>query len=235
MDRAEEAQDLSIATYMSGCSSKLLTSTPNSLPTYSHADDSLSFDSIIPHVLDVAKDAAPSKIKSLLKDLAKLIPQDDLRDVVGDLFVAVTNRPHLKPYIELSCGAIEKLEASGRGCDLLQRFAKCIAVDRPGSSESLMPLERMPFGLIEYQIRFFTSEHVNQVSPQNVICLCCCLCCALLCLLPEELNSLNAVKIALSHSSLFCVNSIFVTGWINVYHNCMYSFLQITFTYTCIY
>lgn len=46
---------------------------------------------------------------------------------------------------------------------LIYNFAKCIGVDRPESNESLMPLNRMPFGLIEYQIQFFACPNTNQV------------------------------------------------------------------------
>ena len=33
----------------------------------------------------------------------------------------------------------------------------------PDSDESLMPLRRMPFGLVQYQIEFFTASSANQV------------------------------------------------------------------------
>ena len=46
--------------------------------------------------------------------------------------------------------------------NVLYKFAKCLADSRPGSDEPLMPITKMPFGLIEYQIDFFYNS--GQVS-----------------------------------------------------------------------
>ena len=48
------------------------------------------------------------------------------------------------------------LQSQGK-TNLVYRFAYVIATARPESDESLLPLNRMPFGLIEYQIDFFSS------------------------------------------------------------------------------
>ncbi|KAI8503729.1 hypothetical protein Bbelb_187000 [Branchiostoma belcheri] len=41
------------------------------------------------------------------------------------------------------------------------KFAQCVGQNRQGTDEPLMPLNRMPFGLVEYQIEFFTWYLVN--------------------------------------------------------------------------
>ena len=70
------------------------------------------------------------------------------------------------------------LQSQGR-TNLVCRFAYVIATARPESDESLLPLNLMPFGLIEYQIDFFSSKNISQVSftaPVVLICIAVILC-----------------------------------------------------------
>jgi hypothetical protein len=59
--------------------------------------------------------------------------------------------------------AMDTLHAANKPHDLVHKFTSCIAEKRPDSNVSLMPLDRMPFGLIQYQIEFFTAGYINQV------------------------------------------------------------------------
>ena len=63
-----------------------------------------------------------------------------------------------------------KLAADGmrhlRKCDrtnVIYRFARVIGTMRKDKSDSLLPVRRMPMGLIEYCVNFFNAEHINQV------------------------------------------------------------------------
>jgi len=65
-------------------------------------------------------------------------------------------------FASLSVNAMKKLQAQKKN-NLLYKFAFCIAQNRPGSDKTLFPLDRMPFGLVEYQIEFFSASNVMQV------------------------------------------------------------------------
>ena len=67
-------------------------------------------------------------------------------------------------FATLSVKAMKVLQENGKN-NLLFKFGYCIATTRPGSEEPLFPLNRMPFGLVEYprQIEFFSSTNIAQV------------------------------------------------------------------------
>ena len=46
---------------------------------------------------------------------------------------------------------------------LVDKFRQIINTKREGSEESMMPLNRMPFGMVQYQIEFFAADHIKQV------------------------------------------------------------------------
>jgi hypothetical protein len=126
--------------------------------------ETVDFDSLSESVLSAAKTTSPTKVSHLVLSLAKTLLREDLKDVMDQLYVHLTSRPILKSFVSNSALAIRNLEQAGKGCDLLDRFVRCITVKCPDSEVSLMPLDRMPFGLIEYQIRFFTASHVSRVT-----------------------------------------------------------------------
>ncbi|CAH3021468.1 unnamed protein product [Porites evermanni] len=55
------------------------------------------------------------------------------------------------------------LQSQGK-TNLVYRFAYVIDTARPESDESLLPLNRTPFGWIEYQIVFFSSTNISQAK-----------------------------------------------------------------------
>ena len=70
-------------------------------------------------------------------------------------------------FASLSVKAMEVLQSHQKN-NLLYKFAYCIATTRPGSKEMLFPLNRMPFGLVEYQIEFFASTNIVQVRYMSL-------------------------------------------------------------------
>eukprot|EP00058_Branchiostoma_floridae_P027248 XP_002612739.1 hypothetical protein BRAFLDRAFT_97281 [Branchiostoma floridae] len=71
--------------------------------------------------------------------------------------------------------AVDYLAKKGKtGAVMQQMFANRVQTvriscrNRPGTDEPLMPLERMPFGLVQYQIDFFTCTNVQQVKVPDV-------------------------------------------------------------------
>ena len=58
-------------------------------------------------------------------------------------------------FPSLSVNAMKKLQMQKKN-NLLYKFAFCIAQNRPASEETLFPMDRVPFGLVEYQLEFFS-------------------------------------------------------------------------------
>lgn len=66
---------------------------------------------------------------------------------------------NLSDFISLSIGAMKILQKAGKH-NLVYKWSKCIVGE---NGKPLMTLDRMPFGLIEYQMEFFTATNVMQV------------------------------------------------------------------------
>ena len=69
-------------------------------------------------------------------------------------------------FATVSVKAMKVLQENGKN-NLLYKFGYCIATTRPGSEEPLFPMNRMPFGLVEYQIEFFSSTSIALVGYLN--------------------------------------------------------------------
>lgn len=65
-------------------------------------------------------------------------------------------------FVELSLAAMQRSQANNK-VNFVVKFCQCLAIDRPDKSGPLMPIHRMPFGLIQYCIEFFTCTNVMQV------------------------------------------------------------------------
>ena len=63
----------------------------------------------------------------------------------------------------MSVAAMARLQNHGK-TNVVYKLAKIIAQNCPGTQLSCVPLDRMPWGLIQYQIDFFASNHVNEVK-----------------------------------------------------------------------
>ena len=59
--------------------------------------------------------------------------------------------------------AMVNLEAKAK-VNVVYELAKGLGTLRPNSMESLFPDSRMPFGLLQYTVSFFTSSSVNKVG-----------------------------------------------------------------------
>lgn len=105
-----------------------------------------------------------------LKNAISVLDDASLSDItnVSFLKLAVKNGIDTNPadFASQSIRAMKRLQEHGKN-NLLYKFAFCIANTRPGSDVPLFPLKRMPFGLVEYQIEFFSATNIAQVG-----CLC---------------------------------------------------------------
>lgn len=107
-----------------------------------------------------------------VEDVKKFISSDLLDDAC---LTEIANMSFLKlavktgidtnqaDFASQSIRAMKRLQDHGKN-NLLYKFAFCIANTRPDSDVPLFPLERMPFGLVEYQIEFFAATNIAQVG-----------------------------------------------------------------------
>ena len=65
-------------------------------------------------------------------------------------------------FVSCSVAAMKLLQVSGKG-NLLYKFAYCLTEKRPGTETPLLQLDRMPFGMLEYQLQFFSCTTIMQV------------------------------------------------------------------------
>ena len=71
-------------------------------------------------------------------------------------------------YISHSLAAMQRLQHAGRS-NTLALLAKAFGATRSDGVESLMPIHRMPVGLIEYAVNFFISNTVSFSSGTRYI------------------------------------------------------------------
>lgn len=111
-------------------------------------------------------DATTDGIEETLHQILEYSDESTLLRIANKAFakLAIKNNINSNPadFVTLSLKAMKRLESAGKN-NLLYKFGECIAKTRPGSDECLMPLDRMPFGLIEYQLEFFTCTNSDQV------------------------------------------------------------------------
>lgn len=73
-------------------------------------------------------------------------------------------------FLELSLAAMVRLKEAGR-TNIVYNMVKAIGTQRPNSEQSLLPVTKMPMGLLEYCVNFFSSTHLQQVAsyPNNYL------------------------------------------------------------------
>ena len=78
------------------------------------------------------------------------------------LKLAIKNAIDTNPadFASQSIRAMRRLQEHGKN-NLLYKFAYSIANNRPGSDAALFPLERMPFGLVVYEIEFSATNEAQ--------------------------------------------------------------------------
>lgn len=100
--------------------------------------------------------SAPNSTSSSVQSL------ESLSQTFGEYVKSNTNCSVPGDFLVLAIKAMEHLKATGR-CNVIYKLAKGLGTMRPDGSDSLFPATRMPMGLIEYNVNFFTSSAINQV------------------------------------------------------------------------
>ena len=102
----------------------------------------------------------------LLAFLRNVDDMDIVMSIMDDLSVwfaaikGIVSYP--KNFVQTSLAAMKRLEANGKSY-LVYKFCQVLAFDRPDKSGPLVPINRMPFGLLENCMEFFTCTNVTQV------------------------------------------------------------------------
>lgn len=104
-------------------------------------------------------------VESVFK-LASLMENDDLEKLLNKLFMHLALEHNITSntgnFCTLSIAAMKLLKENNKN-NLLYKFAFALCNTKPGTDEPAFPMDRMPFGLVEYQIEFFSCTNVKQV------------------------------------------------------------------------
>ena len=162
LDAAEEHYNLTLSNYLEEMEQSIDSEKRTSVKVVDKVTQTLSGEHIEIH--DAAESKNPMNLKSLMAglDSAELVEPANL----AFLELALQNGINSNPanFAELAMHAMKRLQDNGKN-NLIYKFAlQCIASNRPGSNDSLFPINRMPFGMVEYQIEFFSFTNIMGVS-----------------------------------------------------------------------
>ena len=118
-------------------------------------------------------DFCSDDITSQMLSLLSAIPESEQAGVVCKLVQALA-APSVKvprEFIAQSLLTMQRLQQAGRS-NVLALLAKALGTIRPDGSDSLMPVCKMPVGLIEYAVNFFASKKVYFLLSPMYPCTC---------------------------------------------------------------
>lgn len=108
-----------------------------------------------------------SDVTELLSLLSKRASRDAHLSVADSLVSSVASKTGLscnvKGFLDTACRAMCELEAHGKP-NVVYFLCRCIADKKEDGKTPILPLDRMHFGLIQYQLEFFNATHVCQVE-----------------------------------------------------------------------
>ena len=109
-------------------------------------------------------DFSREDITSQMMTLLSTLPESQQPDVVCELmqYLAPSSVTVPHDFIGQSLVSMQRLQQAGRS-NVLAGLAKALGTMRSNDCDSLMPISRMPVGLIEYAVDFFTSKKVYTV------------------------------------------------------------------------
>jgi hypothetical protein len=182
LEEAEKHFNLTLSDYLNELS---LINTPACRQQKNCADkcvQSDSQDNASNELPDIANLPIPLTTKSAIYHLSSLITANSLINVVIFLFDLLSNDDQLEltnntflmlansfgidsnpgDFVQLALNSMINLQSNNKS-NLIYKCAYCIGTKRPGSSDTLFPLSRMPFGLVQFQIEFFSCTNITQV------------------------------------------------------------------------
>ena len=129
-------------------------------------------DLIVEGLTTLTKGKTDSFVTVLFDIIVRLFEQKEDSDVVDlqDKLYSWTAckkgiTSNIRTFLQLSLDAMKRLEDNNK-VNLALKFCQGLALDTPDKTGPLIPIHRMPFGLLQYCIEFFTSTNVMQVTTQ---------------------------------------------------------------------
>lgn len=112
-------------------------------------------------------DFCHSTVVEEMVSLFNLLPESESFDVIGKLLQSIVLRQKLnifipEDFLSKSVTAMCNLSQCGR-YNIIYGISKGIGTFRPDGSDTLIPIRKMPMGLLEYLTKFFISSHISQV------------------------------------------------------------------------
>ena len=109
-------------------------------------------------------------LKVCQQTLDSLQPNQQLQ-ILSQLFSLISQMSVPSDFLELANHGMHHLKEHGRS-NLIYQLARCVGTMRADGSDSLLPVKRMPTGLIEYAVNFFnarigTKVHANILLPTH--------------------------------------------------------------------
>lgn len=119
----------------------------------------------VPDASEASDNPFPTEITGeKIKEWLKQVPSHAQIELVSNMYntYASTSYPGLSvpsDFLGLSLRAMSQLQDSSKS-NILHGLARGVGTLREDGSDSLIPIGRMPFGLLEYVIDFFQSSKV---------------------------------------------------------------------------
>ena len=154
--------------------------TDNSTQTSNvHDDETRDQQPLVPDIINLP---IPSVIQLALNNLLYATSATTLIELILFLLnfvdhnatLEITNKSFLKlanavgidsnpgDYAKLSLNAMSNLQFNNKP-NIMYKLAYCLATKRSGAEDYLFPMSRMPFGMVQYQIEFFSCTNISQV------------------------------------------------------------------------
>ncbi len=132
---------------------------------FSEDDISESLIESISAMPDSASSRQPAYADDFEKILTKLDPAKQMQ-IISELFSLLVGQsliPVPPPdFLELVILGMKRLHSNGRS-NVIYLLAKAIGTMRPQGTDSLLPISRMPMGLLDYVVNFYTASSINKV------------------------------------------------------------------------
>ena len=108
------------------------------------------------------KSSDPLVVIGKCKENLRSLKQTEQLEALSQLFSDFGQVVIPPDFLELTRNAVCNLKEEGRA-NLVYKLARCLGTKREDGSDTLLPVKRMPTGLIEYIVSFFNAENLQKV------------------------------------------------------------------------
>lgn len=113
---------------------------------------------------------ASGDIIPLIGKIFSLLVPEAMVCVLDNLFSKVLSTMKFEPVSDFISHSIEAMGTlhNKQKPNVLYKLARGLSVKR-SNGQPLLPTDRMPWGLLQYQIEFFNCSHINEVSTSTFV------------------------------------------------------------------